>query len=331
MASILESVTGLLTPGVVGQISKAMGVDASLVQSGLNAVGPTVLGSLAKSAATTDGAASLFKTISGMASGGGGDTIGALLSSITGGGTDADMMQNMLGSGANAITGTLAKSLGFDVGPLMKLGAPVIGGLLSKSVKDMKLDASGLASLLTKEAKAFTDNPANKATSQLVASALKASDTAAALRRTFSDAEWAKVRMAPMAAVYLVTSASPSGFRGTGQELAAAAGAVKAAASDASPTSLVGMAFGGGLTKAELERMSGEAPARPQAVAVIRDGLAAVKAKSAADAAAYRAMILSVATKTAEAAKEGGFLGIGGTQVSAEEQVAITDITAALA
>ena len=330
MASILESLTGMLTPGVVGQISKAIGVDAALVQSGLNAVGPTVLGSLAKTAGTAEGATSLFKTLSGM-TGGASDSIGGLIDSITGGGTGADMMQNLLGSGSNAVTGTLAKSLGFDIGPLMKLGTPLVAGALSKSVKDMKLDATGLASLLTKEAKAFMDNPANKATSHLVASALKAGDTAATLRKTFNDADWNKVRMAHMAATYVVMSASPSGFMGSGQELASAAGAIAAAAKGASPTSLVGTAFGGGLTKAELEAVNSKTPSKAEALAAIKAGLAAVKAQSPADAAAYRAMILGVATKTAEAAKEGGFLGIGGTQVSAEENAAISDITAALA
>jgi len=330
MASILDSVTATLTPAVVGQISKAIGVDTSLVQSGLNAVGPTVLGSLAKTAGTAEGATSLFKTLTGM-TGGATNSIGGLIDSITGGGTDADMMQNLLGSGSNAITGTLAKSLGFDIGPLMKLGTPLLAGALGKSIKDMKLDATGLASLLTKEAKAFMDNPANKATSDLVASALKAGDTAAALRKTFSEADWNKVRMAPMAATYVVMSASPSGFRGTGQELAAAAGAIVAAAKGASPTSLVGTAFGGGLTKAELDALNSKAPTKAEALLAIKAGLTAVKAQSPTDAAAYRAMILGVATKTAEAAKEGGFLGIGGTQVSPEEKVAISDITAALA
>ena len=42
-------------------------------------------------------------------------------------------------------------------------------------------------------------------------------------------------------------------------------------------------------------------------------------------------MILSTAQATAEASKEGGFLGIGGQQVSAEEQAVLDQIKSALA
>jgi hypothetical protein len=45
-----------------------------------------------------------------------------------------------------------------------------------------------------------------------VSTALEAGDKAAALRRSFSNAEWEKVRLAPLAAVYLVAVASPPGL-----------------------------------------------------------------------------------------------------------------------
>ena len=64
---------------------------------------------------------------------------------------------------------------------------------------------------------------------------------------------------------------------------------------------------------------------------MIKAGTAAVAAKSPAEARAYRDTILAVATAAAEAAKEGGFLGIGGTLVSEDEQTALNTIKAALA
>jgi hypothetical protein len=39
---------------------------------------------------------------------------------------------------------------------------------------------------------------------------------------------------------------------------------------------------------------------------------------------------VTIAQRTAEAAKEGGFLGIGGTRVSENETVAIRDVARAL-
>jgi hypothetical protein len=331
MASLLESAGQMLTPDVMGQIGKAIGMDSSQVQSGMNAVGPTVLGSLSKSASAPGGADSILKALPTDASGTPSDMLSSLLGSLSGGGTSADMMQNMLGSGVNAISGTLSKGLGFDVGPLLKMGVPLIAGLLTKAVKDNKLDANGLTKMLGDESKAYMDNPANKATSELAQSALKAGEEGVALRKKYSDADWNKVRGAPVAAMYLVATASPSKGTGAVEELAAAAGVVAETIKQVSPTSLIGTAFGGGMTKAEIDLLKKEAPPRAQILGVISGGLAAVKANNPADATAYRNMVLGVATKTAEAAKEGGFLGIGGTQVSKEEQAAVNDITAALA
>lgn len=55
-----------------------------------------------------------------------------------------------------------------------------------------------------------------------------------------------------------------------------------------------------------------------------------VEKASAIEAAEYRQWVMSVARATAEAAKEGGFLGIGGEEVSADERQALDDIAAAL-
>jgi hypothetical protein len=313
----------------MGQISKATGLDAPSVQSGLNLVGPTVLGGLAKAASTPEGAESLFKAVSSAAPRGD-DMFGGLVDRLTAGGTDADMMQTVLGGGVNAIAGTLSKTLGFDLTPLMKLGSPLIAGVLGKIVKDRNLDAKGLSALLADETTNYMNNPANSATSDLVRTALDAGDAAVALRKQYSEADWNKVRIAPVATMYLVSSASPSGVRDTGQEMAAAAGAVAEAIKEVPPTSLIGTAFGGGLTKAELALLSNEAPPRAQILAMISSGLAAVKAYSPSDATAFRNMLIRVATKTAEAAKEGGFLGIGGTRVTAEEEAAIQEISIAL-
>lgn len=55
-----------------------------------------------------------------------------------------------------------------------------------------------------------------------------------------------------------------------------------------------------------------------------------VEKASAVEAAEYRQWVMKVAQATAEAAKEGGFLGIGGETVSADEQRALDEIATAL-
>jgi hypothetical protein len=262
----------------------------------------------------------------------GGDFLGNLMSSVTGGagGTSADLVNNLLGAGANAIGGTLSKSLGFDVRPMISMATPIVAGLITKMISEGHVNSSNLASTLKNESDSYLSNPANRDVSGLVSQALDAGDKATALRNTFSDDEWMKVRLAPVAALYLIGIASPSAPSGAAKELAAAVGAVTESVNAAAPTSLIGAAFGGGLTKAELDKLHQDDLPRERVLGVIRDGLALVSQKSPADAQSYRDMVMNVAQSSAEAAKEGGFLGIGGTMVSREEDVALNDIRAAL-
>ena len=59
---------------------------------------------------------------------------------------------------------------------------------------------------------------------------------------------------------------------------------------------------------------------------VIRNAVAVVQAKSPAEVQGYKTWLASVATKVSQASKEGGFLGIGGTLVSREEQDALKQL-----
>ena len=59
----------------------------------------------------------------------------------------------------------------------------------------------------------------------------------------------------------------------------------------------------------------------------LREALQLVSEKgSAEDVDAYKQFVVSVARAAAEAHKEGGFIGIGGKQISEEEQVALDEI-----
>ena len=53
-----------------------------------------------------------------------------------------------------------------------------------------------------------------------------------------------------------------------------------------------------------------------------------VAANNAGESAAYGQSLVDLATTVAEATKEGGFLGIGGTRISEAEQVAIDQVKA---
>ena len=56
-----------------------------------------------------------------------------------------------------------------------------------------------------------------------------------------------------------------------------------------------------------------------------------MKQRSPGQVDAFKATIRSIGKATAEAAKEGGFLGMGGTLVSDDEKAALAKIEAAMA
>ncbi len=330
MASLMDAVGGLMTPDNVNMVANALGMDSTTVKKGIGVADATVLGSLSQTAGTPDGATSIMKMLPQATGGSSTDMIGGLVSSLSRGGTGADMMNNVMGEGVNAISGTLTKSLGFDVKPLLTMAVPIVMSQVAKMATSNKLDSTGVANLLKSENKAYLADPANRQVATVVQTSLKAGDDALALKKKFSDADWAKVRMAPLAAVYLVATASPSGEAGQVKELAAAAGAVGDAIKKATPTSLIGTAFGGGLRQNELDILKKDAPPRERILAAITAGVAAVQATSPADTAAYRTMINDAAKRAAEAETEGGFLGMGGTRVSEEEKAALDEVRAAV-
>jgi hypothetical protein len=343
MAGILESLSSMATPDVLNQISGALGVDASQVSKGLGAAAPTVLASLGQQASAPGGADALLGSLT-KAGAGGDDPLGGLMSALGGGGGDllggllgaaqggsSDLVSSLLGEGANAIGGSLSKSLGFDVKPMLMMAVPVVAGMINKAIKSGSLDAGGLQRMLQGEVNDFEMNPANAETSKLVKSALTAGQTYTALRGTFTDEEWAQVKLAPLAALHLVITASPSGWGGASKELAAAATTLAENAGYGDEVSVLRNAFADGLDTQELEALKSRAPSREQVVAYLRNATAIVNAKAPAEAERFRALIVNVATKSAEAAKEGGFLGFGGKLVSKEEHEALEVIGGAVA
>lgn len=340
MATLLEASSEFLTPDKIGAIGKALGMDSTVVERGMKVADATVLGSLANMTSNADGADALMKMLPKEAPAAAGapakkpeDMLGDLLGSLSGGagGTSADMMNNVLGDGVGAISGTLSQKLGFDVKPILMMAVPLVIGQLNKMIQANKMDAAGVSKLLKDESQAYMADPANKETTDIVMASLKAGDEATALRKKFSDADWMSMRMAPIAAVYMVINVSKSGSRKEENEAFAAVTAVAEALSHSAPASLLGSAFGGGLNKSEIETLKNAQPTPEKLSATLQAGMAAVRANAPGDAEAYRTMILDAATRSAEAEKEGGFLGIGGTRVSKEEQAALETIRGALA
>lgn len=152
-------------------------------------------------------------------------------------------------------------------------------------------------------------------------------------RADFSAEEWATVYGSPAMAGMIVMTAGKSGPVQAVQEMFAVGKAI----SDADRTGPTN-----GLIKAIVEAVKnkeqmdqGEKPtsiedAHAQALDHIRQAVVLVDAKAPTEAAEFKQWLANIGQKVAEAAKEGGFLGFGGTQVSDEERAALQELHVAL-
>jgi hypothetical protein len=148
--------------------------------------------------------------------------------------------------------------------------------------------------------------------------------------KDYSAEEWKAISGAPVAAGLLITLSDASGPVGIAKEamavgkaisqsaVADASELVKAIAESAKP--------GGGRPELPDVPTGDRAKATETLLGVIKNAVAAVQAKSPAEVQGYKIWLASVATEVSQASKEGGFLGIGGTLVSREEQDALKQL-----
>ncbi|PTM98475.1 hypothetical protein [Mycoplana dimorpha] len=159
-------------------------------------------------------------------------------------------------------------------------------------------------------------------------------------RSTFSPDEWNLLLEAVMAAGIAVSAADPSGLWGMLKEGIAGSQTLLDARSNAAATPLMAAiagsfesADGRNAARARLQAtLEGAKPAEisSRCVEAVRRAAELVDAKAPADAPAFKAWLLQMSTDVAEAAKEGGFLGFGGTPVSDAEKATVAQISAAL-
>jgi hypothetical protein len=149
----------------------------------------------------------------------------------------------------------------------------------------------------------------------------------------FNVDEWDLLRSAPMMASLLVVAASPSGPLGLIQESAAAGKVVTEAAAGAQTPLLKELAEDLTRTMTIPRSPEGNTPDEMQgaAASVLQRASSLLAAKATPEETAeIKEWLSKIGVATAEAAKEGGFLGFGGTQVSQEEQTALETIRIAL-
>jgi hypothetical protein len=163
-----------------------------------------------------------------------------------------------------------------------------------------------------------------------------------AVQEQFTPEEWQDVVAGPVDVGMMIAFVQPQGPSGLAHEMKAIYEATVTGVIN-SPSELireVGAALArkkgeGGEAdqmKASAQRAKENAKNDPQAYYLERVTRAAnlVSQKSSADATAYRQWLVACAERTAQAAKEGGFFGMGGQAVTPRETAAIDRLKSAL-
>ncbi len=325
MPTLLDSVIGSLTPDAASAIGRLLGLSPELTTQGLQIITPLLESGLARSTATPQGQESLMKLLPAAVND---DTV-ALLKDTVNSPQSSQLLDHFvdlaLGSNQGTILKTIGNAIGINPGLLVGVAMPLLLNQLKKVSTEQNLDGAGVANLLQTQSQEFMAQ--GGPTVDLIQDAWKKSDLVDSIRGRFSEEEMAAVSGAPLAVIGLVMGASPSGYSGSVQELGAAAKVIndaEAATGDISYVDLLPK-WDDGQVQAAVKDSDDD-----KAIATIKAGVAAVVAKTPEQAGGYREFLVTLGTKVAEAAKEGGFLGFGGKLVSEQEAAALAAIKEAV-
>jgi hypothetical protein len=159
-------------------------------------------------------------------------------------------------------------------------------------------------------------------------------------KSTFTSDEWKTLLESVMAAGLAVTAAEPHGLWGLLQESFASGKMLAKAKMDTGSNPLIravvddfATSEGRSTSRDGLqEQLSGKKPAELKTACIEIlgkvDGILSTKAPT--DAAAFKSWLRQISQSVAEAATEGGFLGIGGVAVSDAEKATLAEISSAL-
>jgi hypothetical protein len=157
-----------------------------------------------------------------------------------------------------------------------------------------------------------------------------------ATKADFTADEWNQIRRAPFMAGLAVVAASPSGPFGVVKEMFAVGKILAEVKTQGASSELVKALVSdletGAREQSAPPELQGKAPdqVRSYAIESLRQVTALIEKKAKPEAQGFNQWLVSVAQKVAEAAKEGGFLGFGGTQVSEQEAATIKELSTTL-
>jgi hypothetical protein len=149
-------------------------------------------------------------------------------------------------------------------------------------------------------------------------------------KNDYSSDEWKAIASAPVAAGLFITLSDTSGPIGITKEAMAVGRAITDAAQGQTPEIVKAIATSmkdsGRPETPDLPKMASREQSKTALETTIRNAVDAVERHSPAEVEPYKTWLAAVAKKVAEASKEGGFLGMGGTLVSQNEEDALREL-----
>jgi hypothetical protein len=332
MTSILQSLGTMVTPDMLATFGKQFGLSEELTRQGLTLGGGVLMAGLARNAKTADGMANVTQLLEGADSNVLSNVMGALTGALT---QPSGAANQIFGSNFDLVTSGVKKASGIDIAPFMGLVAPIVLGATKNVANQQGLDADGLAKALQGEVRSL--NRRDAATGKILKEAFKPLEAQDKVRAAFTDEDWDVLQQAPLNVAALIILADKSGRGGRAQEVDALNDALEEASTAAAPTELVSLLFRDGVSDSIIgefiasNHRTDEAAIKELLLPPITAAVKIAQAKgSKSDATAFQGLLIAVGQKVAGAVKEGGFLGMGGTNVSDAEKAALDELVAAV-
>ena len=158
-------------------------------------------------------------------------------------------------------------------------------------------------------------------------------------KSNFTPDEWKVLLQSMIAAGIAISAAEPNGLWGLLKESFASGTELAKVKTDPKANALIkavvddfNTAEGSAARDALKAKFKGSKPAqiKDNCMETLREAAAIVDAKAPGDSTAYKGWLQQISQHVAEAAKEGGFLGVGGVPVSEAEKATLTEISTAL-
>lgn len=326
MTSLLDAVTQSVTPHMTNQFAEMLGMDDAQITQGIHMAAPVVLAGIRAKTSAPQGADEVLGSLKDVPH----DPAAAVMS----GQSDA-LLEQLFGMGVPKVAAWIENTTGIQIASILPLAAPLVMTALQSAVKEQSLDAAGFAALVKTENDAYAH--ANPQLASEINAALDAGENVNArakrIRAQFTEDEWNTLARTPALAGYAVMMSSLSGPVGLSKEIAALIIAMQELGANADPDSLVGLVSRAYNSPEQITSLGAH---RENATALARDAcleaLRILTEKETYDEShAYKAFVVNVSERVAKAAIDGGIMSMGGKPVSADEQMTLDLIAAALA